>query len=152
MSEMMRNDDELSRAQLMLKRAYVLTSYGFYKEALEACEEAAALSDDELVPRTIYGAILSASGRPMEAMKHLNKIHRANRRALLPALYLAEACFLAGRGRRAWRILDGLDQQMLAESPYADFAAQLRQAWGELEELDQLPGLLVVPFEEDSAA
>lgn len=152
MNDKIRNDEGLSAAQLQLKRAYVLTSYGFYNEALAACEEATALSDDELVPRTVYGAILTASGRAKEAMRHLNQLHRAHRDAILPALYLAEACFLANRHRRAWKILEGLDPQALAQSPYADFAKQLRQAWGELEELDRLPGLLVVPFEGEGSA
>ncbi len=136
-------------AQQQLKRAFVLTSYGFFQEALQSCERAANLSDDELVPRTIQGAILTASGRPSDAMKVLIRLQREHKNSILCSLYLAEACFLAGRHRRGWKTLNSLEEEAVAQSPWAEFYQNLRTAWEELEEIEGLPGPLRVPMGED---
>ena len=120
---------------------------------MQACDEAARRATDDdgrVVARALHGAILTASGRPLEAMRKLLRLHRSHREAILVALYLAEACFLAGRARRAWKVLDGLDEQALADSPWADFAAGLRQTWHQMAELDDLPQPVTVPLVEQS--
>lgn len=139
--------DPKEQARRELKRAFVLTSFGYFEEALEACERAAQFGDDDCLPRTIQGAILTASGRPLEAMKSLGDLRRRHKEAILPALYLAEACFMAGRHRRGWKILDSVDEEALEESPWADFARQLRTTWEDLGDLEELPEAITVPFE-----
>ena len=146
-------DIQHSSPRQLLQRAYVLMSFGFIEEALDACDEAARRAeepDDEVTAHSVKGAMLSASGRPKEAMRELIGLRRKYGEAILPALYLAEACFLAGRSRRAYKILDGLDQEQLGRSPYVEFAAQLRTTWESLGELDGLPDPLTVPFDVDA--
>lgn len=133
-------------ARDMLKKAYVWMNFGYYERAMTACRTAARRADDPLVPETIRGAIMTASGRPVEAMRHLMELHRRHRDAILTALYLAEACFLAGRRRRAWKTLEALDDEALAESPWRDFAHQLQRVWNQLDELDDLPDPIRVPL------
>lgn len=142
-------DIEHSSPKQLVQRAYVLMSFGYIEEALEACDEAARRAeepDDEVTAQSVKGAMLSASGRPKEAMRQLMGLRRKYGEAILPALYLAEACFLAGRSRRAWKILDGLDQERLGRSPWAQFASQLRATWELLSDVDDLPEPVTVPF------
>ncbi len=137
-------------ARQWLKRAYVLLEAGKLEEALSACETATERADDPVVPQSIHGAMLTASGRPVEAMRLLMQVHRRNRDAILPVLYLAEACFLAGRHRRAWKMLDSVDAEELAESPWGEFARQLRQTWEELGELGDIPQPKTIPIGDDA--
>ena len=124
---------------IMLKRAYVLMSHGYFEKALATCEQAAEEPAMSLAARALQGAILTASGRPKEAVKLLMPLHRRNRDALGVALYLAEACYFAGRHRRAQKILDSLDEEKLENSPWSDFAHALRDAWKGLGELEKVP-------------
>ncbi len=140
--------DEGATPRQMLQKAYVLMNFGFFERALAACDEAARRSDEPLVARTLEGAILTASGRPMEAIRHLMPLHRRHRDAILTALYLAEACLVAGRRRRGFKILDGLDDNLVDDSPWASFADELRQTWQQLDEVDDLPQPLTVPLGE----
>lgn len=141
-------------ARQLLKKAYVWMNFGYYERAMEACERAAQHAEDSQVAEALQGAVLTASGRPLEAMRLLMKVHRRDRDAILPALYLAEACFFAGRMRRGFKVLDGLDEQRLADSPYQEFARQLRESWEQLrqvEEFDDTSDPVVVPLEQELA-
>ena len=148
MNDKERNEGD-REARQWLKRAYLLLERGQLEEALSACETAADSAVDPVVPRSVQGAILTAGGRPVEAMRMLMQVHRRNRDAILPALYLAEACFLAGRQRRGWKVLDSIDAQTLEESPFQDLARQLRQTWEELGELEELPEPKATPISGD---
>ncbi len=129
--------------QALLKRAFLLTSFGLFDDAIQCCQQAAAL-DESPLSDTLHGAILTASGKPLEAIKHLLPIHRAHPDHLLTSLHLAEACFLAGRHRRGWKILNALSDDELRQSPWADLATSLRDTWESLVDLQpQQP--LVVP-------
>ena len=144
-----REDIEHSSPRQLLQRAYVLMSFGFIEEALEACDEAARraeIANDEVTARSVKGAILNASGRPKEAIRDLMKLRRDYKEAILPSLYLAEACFMAGRSRRAWKILDGIDAEKLGKSPWAEFARQLRLTWESISEVEVIPEPITVPF------
>lgn len=146
------NEPEATAEQL-LKKAYVWLNFGYYQRAMQTCELAAERADDPLVARTLQGAILTASGRPLEAMRNLMRLHRRNRDAILTALYLAEACFLAGRPRRGWKTLESIDDQALADSPYGDFADQLRHTWRQLDDSEDFTDAaqpVVVPLEEET--
>lgn len=138
-----REEEKIRSGQKELKRAFVLTSYGQFEEAIRACERAEEILGEDPLPGAIRGSILSASGRPKAAIRELMSVCRRHRDAILPALYLAEACFLAGRGRRGWKILDGLDPVALEESPWAEFALGLRETW---EGIEEGPELLKVPL------
>ena len=144
----MKGKEEESRreGQGELKRAYLLTTYGHYEAAMQACDRAREFLGDDPLPGALKGAILSASGRPKEAIRELNGVCRRHREAILPALYLAEACFLAGRMRRGWKVLREINPAALKESPWAEFAAELEQGW---EGLERGPEILEVSLSEE---
>lgn len=147
---MTRHLDEASRqatARQLLKKAYVSMNFGYFQKALTACDRAVERADDPLVAETMRGAILTASGRPVEAMRELIGLHRRHPEAILTALYLAEACFLAGRHRRAWKTLEGIDQEALADSPWCDFGRELRRTWRQLDDIDDLAEPVEVALE-----
>ena len=140
--------DRDATARQLLKKAYVWMNFGYYQRAMQVCEYAAERADDPFVARTLHGAILTASGRALEGMRMLMKLHRRRRDAILTALYLAEACFLAGRPRRGFKTLDSIDRQALEDSPFEPFARQLRETWENIDEVQPLE----VPLEERSDA
>ena len=140
------NNVEESTSRQLLKRAYGAMNCGYFEEAIEACNVAAQRADDRLVADTLRGAILTASGRPQRALQLLMPLHRKREDAILTALYLAEACFFAGRVRRGWKVLDGIDSHALDESPWRDFAAQLRHNWEQRSEDDQKVQPLRIPI------
>lgn len=140
------HDIDDSTPRQLLKRAYVSMNCGYFEEAIEACVVAAERADDPLVADTLRGAILTASGRPTEALQLLMPLHRQREDAILTALYLAEACFFAGRIRRGWKVLDGIDPEELDDSPWRDFADQLRRSWEQRSDDDQLVQPLRIPI------
>lgn len=144
-------DKEDHDARHWLKRAYVLLEAGHLEEAFSACETAVERADDPVVPLSMQGAMLTASGRPVEGMRLLMQVHRRHREAILPVLYLAEACFLAGRHRRGWKLLESLDDEALKTSPWEGFARQLCETWEQLGELDELPEPRTIPINDGDA-
>ena len=144
--ESAQDQERQASAQQLLKKAYLLLSNGHFEEALNYCDRAAEESEDDVLARTLRGAFLTASGRPVEAMQELMRLHQRRRETILSALYLAEACFLAGRHRRGWKVLEGIDDQELAESRWTGLAAQLHETWDGLAELEGLPKPLTVPL------
>lgn len=150
MSDAFEKTPQDATAREILKRAWIWMEFGHFEKAIAACERAADRADRPLVPETIKGAVLTASGRPEEAMRHLMGLHRRNSEAILTSLYLAEACFLAGRHRRARKTLDEIDEQRLADSRWSEFARQLSRTWEQLDDLEQLPDPVEVPLEDVS--
>ncbi|RAL20565.1 hypothetical protein DL240_16135 [Lujinxingia litoralis] len=145
---MQTSSSNISQAHQELQRAYLLVGFGHLTEAIAACERAECLMPEEALPGTLKGAILTASGQLPAAMRQLQKVLRVHRDDLLATLYLAEACFLAGRHRRAWRLLDGLDPHVLNESPHGPLAAALRETWEQIPP-DELPKPLEVNLDEE---
>ena len=143
------DDDGDATARQLLKKAYVLTGYGHFDRAIAVCEKASRRKGGEILAPTIRAAILTASGRPKKAMRILFRLHRQNREAILVSLYLAEACFLAGRQRRGWKVLDSIDAEALADSPWREFENQLRQTWQAQDKLDDWPQPLTVSMGDD---
>lgn len=131
-----------------LQKAYVWMNFGHYRRAMAICEEVERSSEPSVLAGALHGAILSASGRPVEAMKHLMPLHRRHPNAPSCALYLAEACFLAGRNRRGWKILDHIEPHIVADGPWEALFKQLKLTWEQLEEHEQT-GPLTVPFDND---
>lgn len=147
-----RQTAEEINSQQWLKLAYVLVDRGHFQEAMNACERAADGAEGqqaEILAHTLRGAILTASGRPVEAMRELMGLHRRHGDAIVVALYLAEACFLAGRHRRGWKVFDSIDEESLNDSPWREFGHQLRATWEELAELDEIPAPQTVPFDDE---
>lgn len=136
--------DPSATAQSLLRRAFVLTSFAHYQEAIACCDEAEPLAEDPLFVRALKGSLFTASGRPLEAMRLLIPQHRAHPDHLPTALHLAEACFLAGRSRRAWKILDSLPAET-ASSAFGPLADSLRTTWELLERDEASFTPLVVP-------
>lgn len=135
------------RGKSELQRAYLLMGFGRFEEALQVCDEVATYLEESALPGAIRGAILIAAGRPQEAMKELSRHCRAHPTSLLSEIYLAEACFLAGRSRRAWKILDRLWTRGVAESPFGELTENLRESWSQLEEVESRAPVLEVPLE-----
>lgn len=145
-------NEEAASTQQLLKKAYVLLGDGHFQEALNYCERAAGAGEDEHLAHTLRGAILTASGRPLEAMRALIRLHRGRPQEVLTALYLAEACFFAGRHRRGWKVLEKIDDGRLADSPWSGFAAQLRETWNGLAEWEEVPKPQPVALDTSEAA
>lgn len=148
MSQHSPNIDASRQAREELQRAYLFVTYGHLNEAMDACERAATHLPDEPLPHTLKGAILTASGQLPQAMRTLQQVLRAHRGDILASLYLAEACFLAGRHRRAWRLLEELDAEALALSPHGELAIALRETWSQIAP-EELPKPLVVNLEDE---
>ncbi|RDV38395.1 hypothetical protein DV096_06135 [Bradymonadaceae bacterium TMQ3] len=142
-------EDARHRAHQELQRAYLLITYGHCTEALEACERAAELLPDHPLPLTLKGGILIASGQLPLAIRTLQQVKRTHRDDILASIYMAEACFLAGRHRRAWRVLDEIDPEALAQSPHAELALALRETWSQIPP-DELPKPLQVNLDDES--
>jgi tetratricopeptide (TPR) repeat protein len=132
--------------QHLLKRAYLLTSFGLYDEAIQCCERAAVLAshdEDLILSKTLMGSFFTASGRPSQAIKILLPLHRAHPQAALTGLHLAEACFFAGRPRRGWKILSSLSRDAIEDCGAAAFAATLEETWRALEGVPSREPLVV---------
>lgn len=137
-----RDTTERHSAATLLKWAYLILEEGRFEEALQACDQAAAVATEEqeqLLARALGGAIYSAQGRPQEALRVLMGLHRRHQRSAPVALYLAEACFLAGRHRRGWKVLESIEEQLEPAGPWASLAAQLRETWQLLEQSQGSP-------------
>lgn len=141
-------EEHQQEAQQELQRAHLLMSYGHFEKALDACDRAESLLGDDPLPGAIKGSVLLAAGKVKPAMVALNRHYNRHKESFLTGLYLAEACFLSRRSRRGWKILGELEERGLRESSYAQLGEELRAAWEQLEELDQLAPLLEVPFDE----
>ncbi|TXD41768.1 hypothetical protein FRC96_03470 [Lujinxingia vulgaris] len=141
-------EDARHRAHQELQRAYLLITYGHCAEALEACERAAVLLPDHPLPLTLKGGILIASGQLPRAIRTLQQVQRTHRGDILASIYMAEACFLAGRHRRAWRVLDEIDPEALEKSPHAELALALRETWSQIPP-EELPKPLEVNLDDE---
>ena len=128
----------------LLQRAFVLISFARFQEAIACCDEAEPLAADPLFVRALKGSILTASGRPLQAMRLLLPQHRTRPDHIPTTLHLAEACFLAGRPRRGWKILDSLPPEV-DSGPFGSLAQALRDTWELLDGDDPVPAPLVVP-------
>ncbi len=124
-------------AQGLLKLAYIKLGDGEHEAAMEACRQAEKRPGAAPLARALQGAVLSARGDTKEAMSYLMKWHRRHPDAIGIRIYLAEACWLEGRKRRAHRLLD--ESEGLEEEGWGQMADSLRETWGMLEDLENSP-------------
>lgn len=138
------NDANLTEAQKMLKKAYLLLSFGHFDQALIACSEAAKLCPDNHVAPSLHGAILIASGRTTDAIQYLSRIIRRYPNEPLPRLYFCEACLLGGRAQRGLKELDIVGKMIDADSPWRQFYESIQATFDGLD-LTLIPQPLIVP-------
>lgn len=138
------NDDNLNEAQMALKKAYLLLSFGHFQEALLACSQAAELCPGNYVAPALHGAILIAAGRATDAIQYLSRIIRRYPDEPLPRLYFCEACLLGGRTQRGLKELEIVGKTIAADSPWRQFYESIQATFDGLDP-DQIPAPLVVP-------
>ncbi len=93
-------EDDLARAQLELKRAYLLLEAGEADLAAESAERAVSIAPDHPIPTIIRGAILCAMGNSRGALGALRAARKRWPSEALAHVHFAEACFFAGRDTR----------------------------------------------------
>lgn|SRR5690554_406979 len=128
-------------AQELLKKAYLLLSYGQYEEAIAACEEASKVAPGHPLAAVLKGSFEMAVGRVNDALGTLRAVTNRHPEHPLALIYFAEACFLAGRSAAAQRALAQLDKLTLSEA-LCEFRDELVQVWDSMA-LDIIPPALV---------
>ena len=134
----------LSEAQISLKKAYLLLSYGHFNQAINSCTEATKLCPDNYLAPSLHGAILVAAGRINEAIQHLSRVMRRFPNEILPRLYFCEACLLGGRTQRGLKELGTIGKTITEDSPWFPFYENVQATFEGLDP-SQIPAPLVVP-------
>lgn len=124
------------KGRTLLKQAYLRLDQGDFEGAIAACEAAQETLEEAALADALIGSVKLAQGDPRGAMRHLMGAKRRHPGAVEVQVYLAEACWLMGRRRRATRLLDKLEDEGAAKGPWAPMIRSLKQTWEQLDEAD----------------
>ena len=124
------------KGQTLLKQAYLRLDQGDFEGAIAACEAAQEALDEAALADALIGAVKLAQGDRRGAMRHLMGANKRHPGAVEVQVYLAEACWLMGRRRRATRLLDKLEAGGAGEGPWEEMIRSLKQTWEQLDNAD----------------